>query len=99
MEISKIRKVTSSQCQKKMTYLKDHYKEARYHNRNQTGGDMKSMPLYQEIDAVLGCRDIVTFSHVEESSPSASSWQGNEQKDDEERNLDDDFEKSLPTEG
>ena len=97
-EISKIRNVTSSQCQRKMKYLKDRYKEAKDHNRHQTGGDRKTSPYYEEIDSVLGCRDIVTFSHVEESSPSASSSsssQGNEQEDDEERNLDDEFEKSL----
>ena len=96
-EISKIGKVTSSQCQRKMKYLKDRYKEAKDHNRNQTGGDRKTSPFYEEIDSVLGCRDIVTFSHVEESSPSASSSssQGNEPRDDEERDLDDEFEKSL----
>ena len=39
----------------------------------------------------------MTFSHLEESSPSASSSssQGNEPKDDKERDLDDEFEKSL----
>lgn len=38
----------------------------------------------------------MTFSHLEESSPSASSSsQGNEPKDGEERDLDDEFEKSL----
>ena len=96
-EISKIRKVNSSQCQRKMKYLKDRYKEAKDHNRNQTGGDRKTSPFYEEIDSVLGCKDIVTFSHVEESSPSpsSSSTQGNEEKDDEKRDLDDEFEQSL----
>ena len=84
-----------------MKYLNDRFKEAKDHNRNQTGGDRKTSPFYEErheeIDSVLGCRDIVTFSHVEESSPSASSssLQGYEQKDDEQRDLDDEFEKSL----
>lgn len=70
-----------------MKYLKDRFKEAKDHNRNQTGGDRKTSPFYEEIDSVLGCRYIVTFSHVEESSSSASSSssQGNEPKDDEER--------------
>ena len=59
-----------------MKYLRDRYKEAKDHNCNQTGGDREDL----EIDSVLGCRDIVTFSDVEESSPSASSpsSQGNE---------------------
>ena len=54
-EISKIRKVTSRQCRRKMKYLKDRYKEAKDHNRNQTGGDKKTSPFYEEIDSVLGC--------------------------------------------
>ena len=71
-EVSKIRKVSSTQCQRKIKYLKDHYKEAKDHNRNKTGGERKTLPFYNEIDSVLGCRDIVTFSHKEESGP--SSW-------------------------
>lgn len=75
-EVSKIRKVSSTQCQQKMKYLKDRYKEAEDHNRNKTGGERKTLPFYNEIDSVLGCRDIVTFSHVEESGPSSllSTW-------------------------
>lgn len=102
-EISKIRKVNSTQCQRKMKYLKDRYKEAKDHNRNQTGGDRKTSPFYEDIDSVLGCRDIVTFSHVKESSPSTSgtssrspgSSNENDEKDDEERNIDEEFEQSL----
>jgi len=71
-EVSKIRKVSSTQCQRKIKYLKDRYKEAKDHNRNKTGGERKNLPFYNEIDSVLGCGDIVTFSHVEESGP--SSW-------------------------
>ncbi|KAL9969657.1 hypothetical protein ACROYT_G021895 [Oculina patagonica] len=70
-------------------------------NRNQTGGDRKTSPFYEEINSVLGCRDIVTFSHVEESSPIASgtslrspgSSNDNNEKDDEE--IDEEFEQSL----
>ena len=72
-EVSKIWKVPSTQCQRKIKYLKDHYKEAKDHNRNKTGGERKTLPFYNEIDFVLGYRDIVTFSHVEESGPSLSS--------------------------
>ncbi|XP_078363753.1 uncharacterized protein LOC144647961, partial [Oculina patagonica] len=101
-EVSKIRKVTSTQCQRKIKYLKDRYKEAKDHNRNKTGGDRKTSPFYEEIDSVLGCRDIVTFSHVEESSPSTSgtssrspgSSNDNNEKDDEEID-EEEFEQSL----
>jgi len=60
-EISKIKKVTSSQCQRKMKYLKDRYKEARDHNRNWTGGDKETSPFYKEIDSVLGSGDRCDF--------------------------------------
>ena len=53
-EISKIRKVTSAQCQRKMKYLKDRYKEAKDHNRHKTGGERKTSPFYDKIDSVLG---------------------------------------------
>lgn len=73
LEISKIRQVTSAQCQRKMKYLKDRYKETKIHFRNKTGGERKTSPFYDEIDSALGCRDIVTFSHIEESAPGSSS--------------------------
>lgn len=60
-----------------MKHLKERYKAAKDHNRNQTGGDRKTAPFYDEIDSVLGCREIVTFSHVEESSSSTASSTGN----------------------
>ena len=41
-----------------MKDLKDRYKEAKDHNRNQTGGERKISPFHEEIDSVLGCRDI-----------------------------------------
>ncbi|CAH3121756.1 unnamed protein product [Porites lobata] len=71
------RTITSTQCQRKMKHLKERYKAAKDHNRNQTGGDRKTAPFYDEIDSVLGCRKIVTFSHVEESSSSTASSTGN----------------------
>ena len=55
-----------------MKYLKDRYKEAKDHNRHKTGGKRKTSPFYDENDSVLGCRDIVTFSHIEESAPGSS---------------------------
>ena len=76
-EISKIRKATSAQCQRKMKYLKDRYKEAKDHNRHKTGGERKTSPFYDEIDSVLGCRVIVTFSCIEETAQGSSSSSSN----------------------
>ena len=99
-KISKIRKVTSAQCQRKMKYLKDRYKEAKDHNRHKTGGERKTSPFYDEIDSVLGCRDIVTFSHIEESAPGSSSSSPNSNgkeggPEDDETVDDEEFEQSL----
>lgn len=44
-EISKIRKVTSAQCQQKMKYLKDRYKDTTDHNRHKTRGQMKNLTI------------------------------------------------------
>ena len=62
METSK----TVEKCIKKMKYLIDKYKEAKEWNRKQTGGSKRKRMFYDEIDEVLGCRDIVTLSHVSE---------------------------------
>ena len=94
-EISKIRKVTSAQCQRKMKYLKDRYKEAKDHNRHKTGGERKTSPFYDEIDSVLGCRDIVTFSHIEESAPGSSSSSPNSNGKEGGPEDDEEFEQSL----
>ena len=99
-EISKSRKVTSAQCQRKMKYLKHRYKEAKDHDRQKTGGERKTSPFYDEIDSVLGCRDIVTFSHIEESAPGSSSSSSNstgkEGGPEDEGSVDDEqFEESL----
>ena len=99
-KISKIRKVTSAQCQRKMKYLKDRYKEAKDHNRHKTGGERKTSPFYDEIDSVLGCRDIVTFSHIEESAPGSSSSSPNSNgkeggPEDDETVDDEEFKQSL----
>ena len=94
-EISKIRKVTSAQCQRKMKYLKDRYKEAKDHNRHKTGGERKTSPFYDEIDSVLGCRDIVTFSHIEESAPGSSSSSPNSNGKEGRPEDDEEFEQSL----
>lgn len=49
---------------KNMKYLTDRYKEANEWNRKQSGGSKKQSLFYHEIYAVLGCRDIVTLTHV-----------------------------------
>lgn len=53
--------------------MKDKYKEAKDHNRKQTGGERKTSPFYEELDSVLSCCDVVTLKHVEESGPSTKS--------------------------
>ena len=67
---------TVDKCMGKIKYLIDNYKEKKDWNRNQSGGNYRKSPFYDEIDEVLGCRDFVTFSNVKESavvSPNAST--------------------------
>lgn len=51
-------------CKRKMKYLVDKYKERKDWNRKQSGGSIWKSPHYDKIDAVLGVRDVVTFSNV-----------------------------------
>ena len=67
---------TVDKCMRKIKYLIDKYKEKKDWNRNQSGGNLRKSPFYDEIDEVLGCRDFVTFSNVKESAvvyPNAST--------------------------
>ena len=67
---------TVDKCMRKIKCLIDKYKEKNDWNRNQSGGNLRKSPFYDEIDEVLGCRDFVTFSNVKESavvSPDAST--------------------------
>ena len=67
---------TVDKCMRKIKYLIDKYKEKKDWNRNQSGGNLRKSPFYDEIDEVLGCCDFVTFSNVKESavvSPNAST--------------------------
>lgn len=57
----------------KMKYLIDRYKKAKDWNLKQTGGNRKKSIFYDEIDAVLGCREIVALKHVEEAGSSTSN--------------------------
>ncbi|CAH3161349.1 unnamed protein product, partial [Pocillopora meandrina] len=60
-------------CQKKMKYLIERYKKAKDWNSHQTGGHRWKTVFYDEIDAVLGCRDVVTLRNVAEAGASAST--------------------------
>lgn len=59
--------------QKKMKYLIERYKKAKDWNSHQTGGHRWKTVFYDEIDAVLGCRDVVTLRNVAEAGASAST--------------------------
>ena len=64
---------TVEKCMKKMTYLIEKYKYAKEWNRKQTGGTRRQSIFYNEIDAILGCRDIVTLRKVSEAGTSGGS--------------------------
>ena len=64
---------SGEKCQKKMKYLIERYKKAKDWNSHQTGGHRWKVVFYDEIDAVLGCRDVVTLRHVAEAGTSAST--------------------------
>ena len=58
---------------KKIKYLIEKYKEAKEWNRKQTGGTRRQSIFYNEIDAILGCRDIVKLRNVSQAGTSGSS--------------------------
>lgn len=55
------------QCQCKVKHLKNQYKDKKDWNRRQSGGNLRKSPHYDQINAVLGCRDIITCSNVEQA--------------------------------
>ncbi|PFX21293.1 hypothetical protein AWC38_SpisGene14233 [Stylophora pistillata] len=57
----------------KIKYLIEKYKEAKEWSRKQTGGTRRQSIFYNEIDTILGCRDIVTLRNVSEAGTSGSS--------------------------
>ena len=65
-------KKTTDKYQKKMKYLVDRYKQAKDWNSKQSGGNRRKSAHYDEIDEVLGCRDIVTLQNVQEAGTSVS---------------------------
>ena len=60
-------KKTTDKYQTKMKYLVDRYKQAKDWNSKQSGGNRRKSAHYEEIDDVLGCRDIVTLQNVQEA--------------------------------
>jgi len=64
---------TVEKCMRKIKYIIDAYKERKEWNRNQTGGSLRKSVSYDEIDAVLGCHDIVTLKNVQEAGDSSST--------------------------
>ena len=65
---------TVEKCKRKMKYLVDRYKERKDWNRKQSGGSIWKSQHYDEIDAVLGVRDVaVTFEHVAEAGSASTS--------------------------
>ena len=58
---------TIEQCQRKVKHLKNQYKDKKDWNRRQSGGNLRKSPHYDQIDAVLGYRDIITCSNVEQA--------------------------------
>ena len=55
---------TVDQCQRKLKHLKNLYKEKKDWNRKQSGGNIQKSPHYDAIDAVLGCRDVITCNKL-----------------------------------
>jgi len=60
-------------CIRKIKYLVDLYKERTEWNNNQSGGGVRKSIFYDEIDVVLGCRDVVTLKHVQQTGNSTST--------------------------
>ena len=53
-----------------MNYLIERYNIAKDWNSKQTGGHRRQSFFYEEIDSVLGCRDVVALQHVAEAGTS-----------------------------
>jgi len=60
-------KKSVDQCQRKMKHLRTLYKESRDWNRRQSGGNIRKSPHFDVLDAILGCRDIVTCNKVQQA--------------------------------
>ncbi|KAJ7375786.1 hypothetical protein OS493_038889 [Desmophyllum pertusum] len=77
--VSQDRLITSGQCPNvKLSTSKIVIKRRKIITGTKTGGDRKTSPFYDELDSVLGCRDIVNFDHVEEAGTSAGATGDND---------------------
>lgn len=65
-------KRATEKYQKKIKYLVDRYKIAKDWNSKQTGGHLRHSAHFEEIDAVMGCREIVTLGNVKEAGSAVS---------------------------
>ena len=65
-------KRATESCKKKMKYLLERYKVCKDWNSKQTGGNLRKSAHFNEIDGVMGCRDIVTLSNVKEAGSAVS---------------------------
>ena len=57
----------------------DRYKDAKDWNSKKSGGNLKKSPFYDEIDVILGCRDLLTLPHVAQGV--STSGEETEQKE------------------
>ena len=60
-------KKSVDQCQRKMKHLGTLYKESSDWNRRQSGGNLRKSPHFDALDAILGCRDIVTCNKIQQA--------------------------------
>ncbi|XP_048588052.1 uncharacterized protein LOC125572156, partial [Nematostella vectensis] len=58
-------------CKRRIKYLIEKYKERKDWNKKQSGGSLWKSPYYDEIDAVLGVRDVVELERVGEAGSSS----------------------------
>jgi len=58
---------TVEQCQRKVKHLKGLYRERKDWNRRQSGGNIRKSPHYDLLDSILGCREGMNFSNVEQT--------------------------------
>ena len=57
----------TNKYQKKMRYIVDRYKFTKDWNSKQSSGNLRKSAHYDEIDEVLGCRDVGTLRNVKEA--------------------------------
>ena len=66
-------------CKRKMKCLVDKYKECKDWNQKQSGGSIWKSLHYDEVDAVLGVRDLVMFSNVAGAGSESSNTTSQEE--------------------